>query len=248
MRLTADDYRSLFATDVARMRAVEASDLATPVPHLDGWTIATLIGHTGWVSRFITAAVTAPPDEPPARSSIDDPPPGPEVLGWFSDALDLATDALATTDPEGQRETWAGPQSVQWWFRRLAHETAIHRWDLEVARGGLEAAASIDPAAALDGVDEVLEAFVPRRMSFEALGGSGESMHLHATDIDNGEWMIRWHPDSITWEHAHAKGDVAARGPASDLMLLLWGRVKADRFEVFGDASLLDRWQAAATF
>ena len=35
----------------------------------------------------------------------------------------------------------------------------------------------------------------------------------------------------------HAKGDVAARGSASDLLLFLWGRVPADALEVFGDAA-----------
>jgi MDMPI C-terminal domain len=38
---------------------------------------------------------------------------------------------------------------------------------------------------------------------------------------------------------------VAVRGTASDLLLLLWNRVSADRFEVFGDAELLEWWRAA---
>jgi hypothetical protein len=51
----------------------------------------------------------------------------------------------------------------------------------------------------------------------------------------------------VTVEHAHAKGDVAVRGTASDLLLLLWNRAGSDRFQVFGDAGLLDRWRAAVT-
>ena len=45
----------------------------------------------------------------------------------------------------------------------------------------------------------------------------------------------------------HAKGDVAARGTASDLLLFLWGRVPADTLEVFGDADLLARFRQAIT-
>jgi hypothetical protein len=41
----------------------------------------------------------------------------------------------------------------------------------------------------------------------------------------------------------HAKGDVAARGTASSLLLFLYGRVPADDLEVFGDAALLARWR-----
>ena len=33
------------------------------------------------------------------------------------------------------------------------------------------------------------------------------------------------------------------RAPASDLLLFLYGRVDPTVAEVFGDASLLDRWQ-----
>ena len=45
-------------------------------------------------------------------------------------------------------------------------------------------------------------------------------------------------PDGISFEHGHAKGDVALRGTASDLLLWAWNRVPVDdRFEVFGDAA-----------
>jgi hypothetical protein len=47
-------------------------------------------------------------------------------------------------------------------------------------------------------------------------------------------------------ERRHEKGDVAARGSASDLDLFVWGRIPRDTFDVFGDAALLDRFQAAA--
>jgi predicted lipid carrier protein YhbT len=100
---------------------------------------------------------------------------------------------------------------------------------------------------ARDGVDEVFEVFAPLRLDLDRLGGTGETMHLHATDLD-GEWMCTLHPDAVTWAHGHARGDVAARGPVSDLLLLLWGRIPPSRLEVFGDATILDRWQRAAAF
>jgi hypothetical protein len=40
----------------------------------------------------------------------------------------------------------------------------------------------------------------------------------------------------------HAKGDVAVRGTASDLLLFLWGRLPGERLEVLGDASLVGRY------
>ena len=64
------------------------------------------------------------------------------------------------------------------------------------------------------------------------------TVHLHCTDVD-GEWLVARRDGEVTVTAEHAKGDVAARGSASDLLLFLWGRVPADALEVFGDADLL---------
>lgn len=49
----------------------------------------------------------------------------------------------------------------------------------------------------------------------------------------------------MTWEHAHRKGDVAVRGSASDLYLMLWGRVAPTDVEVIGDDEFLTALLAA---
>jgi hypothetical protein len=67
-------------------------------------------------------------------------------------------------------------------------------------------------------------------------------VHLHCTDTE-GEWLIVRAGDDLVVTREHAKGDVAARGTASDLMLYLWGRVGADPLEVFGDAAALTRFR-----
>jgi hypothetical protein len=111
----------------------------------------------------------------------------------------------------------------------------MHRW---VAAGG-----AIDPELAADGVLEMLELFVPR-FPGERFADVHGSIHLHATDVE-GEWLVHLGPDGITFELGHAKGDVALRGAAADLLLWCWNRVPVDdRFEVFGDQGLLDHWRA----
>ena len=42
-------------------------------------------------------------------------------------------------------------------------------------------------------------------------------------------------------DRTHAKGDVAVRASASDLDLLVSGRMEWEALEVFGDGALLDR-------
>ena len=62
------------------------------------------------------------------------------------------------------------------------------------------------------------------------------TVHLHGTDTESGgEWFI--HADGRV-EAVHAKGDVAVRGPASDLLLVLYARLPLDTVEVIGDRAL----------
>ena len=68
----------------------------------------------------------------------------------------------------------------------------------------------------------------------------GGSVHLHATDTD-GEWLVIEAGDRLAFTRGHAKADAAARGTASDLLLLLWRRRGPGDVEVHGDAAVLDR-------
>jgi uncharacterized protein (TIGR03083 family) len=243
--LTPAEHRHLFQVETARLSHVEPSQLELDVPHLEGWTVRSVIGHMGWVFRFAKLALESGPDERPSRSSVPEPPPGDEVIDWLATGYRELLVVLDGVDLDSLHPTFTGPQPARWWFRRLSLEVAMHRWDAESASSSPE---PIDARQALDGVDEILEVFVPHRMQFPVLAGDGETVHLHATDIEGGEWFLTYRPDSVDWERVHAKGDVAARGTMSDLLLLVWGRIPPSRLEVFGDISLLERWQRAATF
>jgi len=100
-------------------------------------------------------------------------------------------------------------------------------------------------------VNEMFDVILPWRGTGDlGTGHESKTMHLHATDVaesaaGEGEWLVTLGPEGLTVDHKHAKGDVAVRGTASDLLLLLWNRVSADRCEVFGDAALLEQWRAA---
>jgi hypothetical protein len=132
-----------------------------------------------------------------------------------------------------------GGETVRFWFRRQAEETAVHRWDAQLA--ATAAPEPIDVEVAVAGVDELLDVFLASRRV--DLGGS---VHFHATDSPHGEWIVRNADDgSVLVGHGHEKGDVALRATASDLLLWLWGRPVAESaLEVFGDEAVLDRWRA----
>jgi hypothetical protein len=77
-------------------------------------------------------------------------------------------------------------------------------------------------------------------------------LHLHVTDegVADGEWMIRPGRGGVTVEPGHGKGDVAVRGPASDMLLVLMQRFPASdpSVEVLGDVALLDALLAETAF
>ena len=203
----------------------------TAVPSCPDWSVADLVWHTGEVHHFWARIAEDRPDDP--RTVAEPPrPPDDQVREWAAAELDELERVLRTTDPVAPCWTWAGPQSVSWIVRRMAQETAVHRWDAEAAAG---TPASIDPALAIDGIEEFFEFF---RGDTTSLAGT---VHLHATDID-GEWLIALADGKIAVERGHAKGDTAIRGTASDLLLALWRRTPLGRLEVFGDAELAQRF------
>jgi uncharacterized protein (TIGR03083 family) len=210
------------------------------VPSCPDWSVSDLVTHVGTVHAWVLACLAAGPDERPRFRDVAGPP-ADGLIDWYVAVHRELGDALAGADVDHVVPSWAGPVPVRWWLRRQAHEVAVHRWDAELAHG---TPAPIDAALAVDGIDEFLDVFVP--LLGAKVAGSGETIHLHGTDID-GEWLIERAGDGSRVARGHAKGDVALRGTASDLLLLLWGRRTADDLETFGDASVFASWQENAT-
>ena len=231
------DYLEALRADGAALAAAAGRGLDAPVPACEDWTVADLVLHTGMVHRHKLEIVRGRLAEPPRPW----PPAAPdraELLGWYEQGLQELLTVLEEADPETRVWTFHRPdQTVAFWCRRMAHETAVHRVDAESAHGD---ARPVPAGLAADGVGELLDVFLVPHLEGEPVGGRGESLHLHATDTE-GEWLVRLLPAGVQVERGHAKGDAAARGTASDLLLFLWGRAPADRLESFGDPAVLPR-------
>jgi uncharacterized protein (TIGR03083 family) len=204
-----------------------------PVPSCPEWTVADLLSHVGRIHRWITGIVTDRRETIQDHWSHAEPPPSDQRLEWFTAGVDPLADALLSAGPDVEMWTWTDDHSSGFWARRQANETAVHRWDAELAAG---APAPLERSLAVDGIDEFLM-LLPTWRGVEALRGVTGTLHLHCTDAD-GEWLARL-GDSIEVTREHAKGDVAARGAASDLMLLIMDRVDLSAIDVFGDRELL---------
>jgi uncharacterized protein (TIGR03083 family) len=163
--------------------------------------------------------------------------------------LDRFAETIGSRDADEPTWTWADmipgapAGTVRFWARRAAQELAVHRWDFENAVGD---PSPIDPALAMDGIDEFLFVFGPAtghpqfKGASERFGGKGETFRLEPTDIQDAVNFTA-HPDRF--ELTDAAPDVTLRGSASDLLLFLWGRVPPSALDIAGDASLPALWQ-----
>lgn len=227
----------------ALVGAARRASLDAPVPSCPDWTVADLLAHVGRLHHWVADLVERRPDPPSTHWAKTDPPDPTALVGYEERGYRRMADALAGAGAEAPVWSWTTDQTARFWARRQAHELAVHRWDVQGASGGQE---PIERELAVDGIQEVFD-MLPFRRGADTMRGRGETIHLHCTDGD-GEWLVTLGTDGVEVVREHAKGDVAARAGASDLLLLLWGRVPADRVEVLGDASLLERWHELATF
>lgn len=226
--------------------AVGAAEPDAPVPSCPGWDVAKLARHLGIIHRWATAMVERRSTERIAPETLDvDLPVDGSWAPWLAEGGRRMVEVFSAADVSRPAWAWGADQHIAFWPRRQLHETAVHRADVELALGRTP---TLDPVVAADNIDELLEN-LPSAAAFSPwvadLRGEG-SIHLHATDDglgEAGEWMIELTPTGFGWHHGHGKGTVACRGAASDLAMLMNRRAGLDeRYEVFGDRTLLELW------
>lgn len=217
-----------------------------PVPAVPGWTSTDLIRHAGLLlTRTSIILRSETMERPSRRNGLLPDPPEEGLADWAGQALtDLVADLRAIDDPD--RPVYSvSPEHARagFWSRRMAHETTMHRVDAEQAAGG--PVGEIDPALAVDAIDETFSVFV-LALAADARG-NGETVHLHATDTE-GEWLVTLGAEGVSVTSGHAKGDAAVRGPAGGLLLWLWGRAPLDDLELFGDRAAAEALRQVTTF
>ena len=236
-----------------RIVALPVESFGARVPSCPDWDVTELLSHTGWVVRAWDHVISLPEGERISRDTrmaAGLPKPGSvqhpdgDLLPWFDDGVEHLLGTFRTTPPTKQLTTIFGTHTPSLLALRVVHETAVHRWDaedaLDVPRTGF------DPAVATDGIDELLELWVPMRFDYVPFQGTSHTIQLQATDSDDG-WVIVVEDDTTRWSRGHDAGsDVTARGSLDDLYLFVWARLATDRLDVRGDGELLVRWQRAA--
>jgi uncharacterized protein (TIGR03083 family) len=250
---THKEYVDLVGEEITRLAAlVRSADPALPVPTCDGWTLQDLAHHVGTFHRWATDLVGDLAQRDRSRDLAADGwdahASTAEHADWLAAGGEHLLATLRDADPDTPMWAWGSDQHVRFWSRRATHETGVHRADASLALG-------IEPrfeaAVAVDGVSEFLENVWHARTfrwNVIKLRGQGETIRLTATDTGD-EWTVVRERRRPSWQrHQPGQGppaDVAVRGTAADLYLMLWGRYPCtgDRFAIIGETALLDHWQ-----
>lgn len=226
--------------------AAEQAGLSAAVPTCPGWRITDLVRHLGGVHRWAAAHVTGQrrdPFGPDEEREFFAAPEDAELMAWFRAGHRELTTALGTADPALDCWTFLPAGSpLEFWARRQAHETAIHRADAEAATGSRP---QWHPEFAADGIDEILHRFFQRRP--ERLAADPPlRMSLRATDIDRS-WTLRMERDRLYVDDGPQPAGLGLTGSVSLLYLLLWNRAGTEDLTVDGDPEIWESWRGRAT-
>jgi uncharacterized protein (TIGR03083 family) len=242
--LTPDQHLAALRDAVSAFaRYAQEAGLDVPVPTCPDWTVRRLVGHQGMVHRWAAANLRGRTIEIDATERAGRRAPSP--VDWLRDgAIDLVA-AITTAPDDVQTVVFLNdaPGPRAFWARRQCHETTIHSVDALAAALGrypTSADTAIDPAVALDGIDELLAGFMTRNKS-RLRSESPMVVGVVAEESPTG-WLVEVGPAPAVVtvapdDEVAGRCDVRLEGPAVAVYLTLWNR--SDELD------LVDLWRSA---
>ena len=191
-----------------------------PIPHFPRWSVGGvvrhLVGDFRWATRIVDERTWDGQGFSVPRAK------GDRLLHDYVDAARQMAEALerAAVEPDVACPNFAdGGQGVLgWWPRHQAHETLLHRWDLEASTGAHD---PILPEIAADAIDEAFTVYTARYSPHRL----DRPISLACTDTA-AAWIVRPAPIAgrVEVEPWVADGvpDLSCR--AEDLLLAMWKR------------------------
>jgi uncharacterized protein (TIGR03083 family) len=233
--MTPDAFLAQLHSDAARIMQIAGRDLDAPVPPCPGWTVRDAVVHTGEVYSHKVASMRLPGGPRTVDDWLHAPAEGQDAVEWFQERLNELTGEFEARGPEAASYTWYDPdQTVGFWFRRMAQETAVHRVDVESA---FDAVTPVADDLAVDGIDEVLDWF----LAYQAadVGTDGPGRGTVAVRTGDRIWRATLNPDDVVLSREPGAVDAVVSGEPSELLLWLWGRRPDGAVILEGDTSLL---------
>ena len=218
-------------------RAAEYAGPDAPVPSCPGWTVGAALGHIAKVHRWSAWCIRG---GAPDRFTYRRPEPD-QLLDAYRDGLaELVTALTRTPDHQPMHTPWPTRTPRLFWARRQAHETAIHRVDLQLAAG--YGVSDLDPEFAADGIDELVMTIVPNRLA-AATADPPVRVLLEPLDA-NISWTLRVGPDGVRVAREVSDGvDLSVFGLSAELYRWAWNRAGDDEVSLRGELPVADWWR-----
>jgi uncharacterized protein (TIGR03083 family) len=246
--LTTDELVAVLQAESASLsEQAERVLLSDPVPTCPEWTVGQLLQHVGGVQRWATAIVAGALTRFPSaeQEAALFAVPEDNLIGWFLSGAVRLADSLRDIPDDLQAAVFLrnADNARHFWARRQAHETTIHRVDVLSARLGRipsTGEAGIGTEQAVDGIDELVTGFVPRRSS-RLRTDEPFSVVVRATDAD-AAWTVRVSDRPPAVERGvDPDANSVITGTAAALYLGLWNR--GDDIAENGTVDALGHWR-----
>lgn len=228
--------------------AAERGSWDTHIPTCPEWNMRDLVQHLGLIHLWAAAHVDQPHPEPDETVELADlavywpvlagrQRSDLELIDWYLETNANLVRVLESTPPDVEAFTFLpAPSPLAMWALRQASETTVHRFDAEIATGSTT---EVGPPFAVDGLDEMLSGFAPRKRNLPV--AHERLIQVHAVDTDD-RWYMTIGPERISTSRQGGSADLVLTGTAEDLYLVLWNRLEDSRITVSGDDDLLEVW------
>lgn len=203
-----------------------------PVPGCPGATVADTVRHTGSLYREVLAWIRRG-ERPSERLRVLE---GEDLVAFHTSGRRALVAELAAHQPDQACATWYPPERTYgFWRRRMAHDTAVHRVDVQAAIG-LDVA-DVEADFAADGIDEVLLVWFGHRLA--QLGMTATATGAVGIETASRAWLavldrVRSSARRVPAVDARA-ADALVTGDPSAVYLWLWGRLPDQSVRITGD-------------
>jgi hypothetical protein len=226
----------------------------TPVPTCSGWALSDLLAHvspllSGWYSTTLTAQ---PGQFDMVTSFLESGPPIPDEhdkrIAYLLDGAQALRNRADEVDLNAPVWAFGGVSQSRFWLRRAATETAVHRWDAEVAGPG--ATTTIDPIRAAESLDETIRVMWPAIFALDwpkewPLSSDFElpSVPIGILATDSGHsWRLRLRNGAVEVLETAELPDTIAEATGHELVLYVWGRITSDQLQITGSPEVVNEW------
>lgn len=216
-------------------------DQAAPVPGLE-WDARMVAAHVGAVHRWAADIVARRLMTNESGGSAAFWPPDADdawLAGWLDEGAALLVAALRAAPATLECFTFIpGVAPRLFWIRRQAHETAIHRTDVEAAAG--RPVTPVEACFEQDGLSEIVGVFAA-----EPGFATDRPGRLLLDASDGPAWMVTFGEERSLVESgdlAGAAADAVVLGSSDELYRWAWNR-PSTAVEA-GDPDVLASWRA----